>query len=167
MKRLAAVSLFVLAGSFGVARGQAPQNQALCQDGTTIPAQTATCADHGGVVSEGTAVTRARAVPSLFEATERKRAGAGTLPLAFCKDGMVTNAGQGACVHNGGIERTSPAPVASTRTVPASYEPKAELKTPAAAPSARCHDGTLSYDGYSVDACTGHGGVAEWLTAHP
>jgi hypothetical protein len=171
MKRLAAISLFVIAGTYGVARGQAPANQVLCQDGTTALASAGVCDNHGGVVAAGASVTRAKANPGYFETTERKRAGAGTEPMAFCKDGMVTNAGQGACVHNGGIERASATAVPATRMELTAFNPKAELTTPAATPAAtptaRCRDGSLSYAGYVDDACAGNGGVSEWLAPAP
>jgi len=172
--RLAGISLFVIAGSFGVARAQAPADTVLCQDGTTMVTGPGVCSNHGGAVAEGSSVTRTKAGQPLFEATERKRAGAGTEPLAFCNDGMVTNAGQGACRHNGGIERVAATGVPATRTVTSSINPKAELATPAATPApagtgvtARCKDGSLSYEGYVTSACADHGGVSEWMTPAP
>jgi hypothetical protein len=184
MKRLAAISLFVIAGAFGVARGQAPSSNVLCKDGSTALAGPTACADHGGVVGEGASVTRAKAGMAITEAQERKQAGAGTEPKVLCSDGTITNAGEGACRYNGGIDRAAPAePFQATRTKPRSFYPKAELQTPAATPmaaatpaavtpapsrpraAARCHDGTLSYEGYVIDACLDHGGVAEWYRA--
>jgi len=30
-------------------------------------------------------------------------------------------------------------------------------------PSARCHDGSLSYSAHTIGTCSGHSGVAEWI----
>jgi hypothetical protein len=152
MKRMAAISLFVIAGAFGVARAQTG--------------------------AEGTSVSRAKAGPALSEAQARKQAGAGTEPRALCNDGTVADAGEGACAHNGGIDRAAPVNTfQATRTKPSSFNPKAELQTPGATPTAApvatpapastgatalCRDGTLSFEGHVIDACLDHGGVAEW-----
>jgi hypothetical protein len=168
MKRLAAVSLFVIAGVYGVARAQSTEVR--CKDGTTSLAGSGACSEHGGVFGydewSGT-----KASPATSEALERKRAGAGTAPRVVCSDGTIATAGEGACAHNGGVERAlSESTSQATRTRTSSFNPKAELKTPGRTPgtgndtpTARCGDGSMSYAKHAADACYGHGGVSAWL----
>jgi hypothetical protein len=171
MKRVAAVSLFVIASAFGVARAQAPGEEVRCKDGTTSISGKGACSHHGGVVRED---AQAKPGPATTEANEYKKAGGNTQPMVYCKDGTTATQGRGACSNHGGIAKPGPdQPSQATRTKPSGYNPKGELNTPApakpapGAATARCKDGTMSYATHHSGACSSHGGVAQWLDQQP
>ena len=108
-----------------------------------------------------------------------------------CKDGTTSTAtGRGACSGHGGVKKAAaaaPAAGAAASTAPAAVAAPAPVKAPpAAAPAAakstasatagntdptgataKCKDGTYSKSQHRSGACSGHGGVATWLTATP
>jgi hypothetical protein len=133
MSRFAVVSLFVLAGTFGVARAQAPSPEVRCRDGAIDLAGAGACANHGGLAR--TDVPPPKSGPATSEAEARKRAGAGTEPMALCNDGTRARVGEGACAYSGGVDRIlSDNQWQATRTRPSSFYPKSELNTPAPTP---------------------------------
>ena len=108
-----------------------------------------------------------------------------------CKDGTTSTAtGKGACSGHGGVQKASksapaaakaeapPAPaaaaIAPAATATAAKSSVASKSVPMATASntdptgatAKCKDGTYSKSQHHTGACSHHGGVAEWLTAH-
>ena len=102
-------------------------------------------------------------------------------PTAHCYDGTYyygTNRSQ-ACAHHRGVSEwlarpqpmpREPRPAASARRTPARHpsarrpaaRPRAAQRPPAMA-SARCKDGSWSFDRRRSMACARHGGIARWL----
>jgi len=103
-----------------------------------------------------------------------------------CQDGTTSTAtGRGACSSHGGVQKTASAATAppasaakSAPAAPAATAPAAAKSPPAAATAAatsgntdptgataKCKDGTYSKSQHRSGTCSGHGGVADWLTA--
>jgi len=113
-----------------------------CKDGTTSAAGRGACSGHGGVDKGATG--------------KATKAASGSTPTGS------TQAGPAPTIP---ASTTSTAP--ATPTAPVTQRPAAttaEKVDPAKGPpTARCKDGSLSYAKHHSGACSGHGGVAEWL----
>ena len=110
--------------------------------------------------------------------------------MVACKDGTHAKAGRGACSGHGGVATAaSHAKVKVKAKAKAKAKEKAKAKAPsktmtkrmeghmtakhaaakktakagAAGATARCKDGTYSHAKTHRGACSGHGGVAEWM----
>ena len=112
--------------------------------------------------------------------------------MVACKDGTHAKAGRGACSGHGGVATTAShakAKVKAKEKAKAKAKAKEKAKAPsktlkerlkghmaakheaatksekagAAGATARCKDGTYSHAKTHRGACSGHGGVAEWM----
>ena len=147
MKRALVISLFLVAGAYGVARAEDPgAAEVRCKDGTTSLAGKGACSHHGGVLRED---APAKAGPATSDAAEHKRAGGGTAPVVRCKDGTTSSPGRGACSHHGGVSRPAPEELNNTRAAEPSNgrSPKEQLDTPSTGTSTRA-EGRSEPDGY-------------------
>jgi hypothetical protein len=159
-----------------------------CADGTTSEAGRGACSHHGGIAKEPPAAAKPTATAPTKTAPPAAPAGkAPPAAMVRCTDGTMSEGGQGACSHHGGIAKdakptaTAPAGKAPPATAPpaAPAPPPAAAPAPPAAkpsasapstapgaqgpPTARCKDGTLSYSKHHSGTCSNHGGVAAWL----
>jgi hypothetical protein len=150
----------------------------VCTDGSTSTATgRGACSGHGGVDAKATA------------AAHKASTSASTVA---CTDGSTSKGGRGACSGHGGIATASsthaaPAPAPAPAPVPAPAPPppsasrtsttttatshsnatggsgKSENNDPTGA-TAKCKDGMYSHSAHKTGTCSGHGGVAQWLT---
>ncbi len=102
--------------------------------------------------------------------------------MVACKDGTHAKAGRGACSGHGGVATTASHAKAKVKAKEKAKAPSKTLKerlkghmaakheaakkpekAGAASATARCKDGTYSHAKTHRGACSGHGGVAEWM----
>jgi hypothetical protein len=150
-------------------------------------AKTAADSAQAGVTAAGAAATKAAT-----NATNKTPTATNASTAITCADGTTsTKSGQGACSHHGGVAKNAaggevqptapPAPQGTppTRETPPTSSNGASSTTQQAAGAstsgnphednnpngaiARCNDGLYSHSTHHQGACSGHGGVAQWL----
>jgi hypothetical protein len=155
-----------------------------CKDGTSSPhGGKGACTGHGGI---DRVPANENQVAPVSAGTDRptsppKSADLGGIVDAVkCKDGTsAPHGGKGACSHQGGVDKEAAneasGNVAREELPPTSRPPVAADKTtmpgppstgaPPAKATAKCKDGTLSYNMQHSGACSRHGGVESWIDA--
>jgi hypothetical protein len=156
----------MLMGCLAWAGMAAGQEEIRCKDGTTGVAGLGACKHHGGVdhqASIAKAESQAKKAQKKTKSTDKVAA-----TTLHCKDGTTGAAGKHACAHHGGVDTSddtaadhkppAPPPMSASPTAPSASPTPAQR-----GPTARCKDGTLSYDMHTSGTCSDHGGVGEWL----
>lgn len=145
----AGLSLLALLATMAVASPAAAQDKMVtCKDGSTSKAGRGACSSHGGV-ADAKADAKGAKADAKMDAKAAKADAKGAAKADAKMDAKAAKAdAKGAAKADAKMDAKAA---------------KADAKAADGKATAKCKDGSMSYAKNHTGACSGHGGVAEWL----